>query len=727
MASKDASKFVIVDVDRHNPQIPATGTLPSPGKIGTFKAFDSNAMLQFPSRYTPHNESFRNTSPASSARSSSSTSSVFDDDLSPAETPPTAPLSKQLHPLSSSRQGLKNTQNVSKLSFVDKDAKQCGSTPGSSTSLTVQSSPGTPQGSITPVLEHQIAEQEDLQSVDYFTLDFAQMKLEESPMSQKLRRRKHDQEVIKTVNAISTQFSSSNFGRSNNGPGNRGDGTEPAEHKLYQESLAAQYTTSCVPDHHSIKLDGDGHDMSISSLEELDERRSKTGEGFPGSSAAELLVVKRSHQEQRLQSYTTPFLHPPRSGSSPENSARSSPPEQLGADIKPKTNIPKELEKGFDSVVGSKPVQSSCPKTPAARKSRKSSSSQHGNKVPRVTKSIVRRPSGQTSSSVEEKGLGSPDEAHAVDIASTKDMNVSILGQKKAPKAKSVSKVTSHVFEKKNAIEKSSNELKLEILNRIRRRSHEDKLSKYLDNPFIALLPHRIQKYFLPHHVLPSHERDQGFIYIFKSDACPGHVKIGKTKQMPEIRTTQWSKQCKFTCIHIVHPDDKSFYHYGLVEKLVEAELWNLRRKFKCGNCKKQSSHEYELEKGPTEHGEWYEITETQALEIVQKWRKWFVEYEPYLQTGALRQYWKWKHDQAMKGGEVDWVKWRLTNWYEHVQYFWYCLHRTIADYFKQAIALIVFLGVINLFLPSDGYCLRVMKLVLGFGVLCITYGYIYY
>ncbi|PVH86309.1 hypothetical protein DL98DRAFT_650338 [Cadophora sp. DSE1049] len=729
MASNHAYKSIIIDVDCHDQQIPATETLSSPGKIGALNDLDSIVMFQLPSGHTPNSQSFRNASPASSARSSSPTPSIFDDDLSPTETPLTAPLPKQPHPSSSSRLGVENLQKISTLSFVDKDAKQRGGTSGANTSPTVQTSPvAPPQRSITPVLEDQIAEQHSLQTMDYFTSNLAQMKLDESPMSQKLRRRKHGQEVAEAVKAISTQLSFLNFDKNNTGPGDQGEGTDRAEDELYQESLALPNTASCVPNQHLIKLDGDRHEMSNVSLPEFDARRSKAAEDIPGSPTAEFLVVKEADRERRSQSSITLSLDPLISGSNPEISTRSSAPEQLGADITSKIDIPEELDKGFGSLVDSKPAPSSRSKTPAARKSRNSSSGLHENEVHRITRSTVPRTSGRKSLSVEEETLGSPDAAHSMDLASTKDINISIPRQKKAPKAKNVSKVISHVFEKYHDNEKSSNELKLEILGEVRQKAHEDKLLKSLATPLVALLPRPFQKYFFSYHALSSHETDPGFIYIFKSDECPGHVKIGKTKQKPEIRISQWSKGCKFTCIHVAHPDDKSFYHYGVVEKLVEAELWNMRRKFKCGECKYKASHEHNLGKrGPTEHGEWYEITETHALEIVQKWRKWIVEREPYLQTGVLRQHWKWKHDQAMKGGDVDWVKWRLSNRYEYVQYFWHCLHKAIADYFILARAFVLLLGAANLFLPSDGYCLRVGRTALAIAVLFITYRCIYW
>lgn len=310
---------------------------------------------------------------------------------------------------------------------MDKDTKQRGSTSGASTPPTVQTSPGTPQRSITPVLEDQIAEQYGFQKMDYFTSNSAQMKLNESPMAQKLRRRKHDQEFAEAVKAISTQLSFLNFDKYDTGPGHQGEGTDRAGDELYQESLALPNTAFRVPDQHLIKLDGDKHEMSNVSLPEFDARRSKAAENIPGSPTAGILVVKEVHRERRSQSSITPSLDPLICGSNPEISARSSAPEQLGADIKSKINIPEELDKGFGSLVGSKPAPSSRSKSPAKRKSRNSSSSLHKNRVHRITRSIVPQASGRKSLSVEEETLGSLDAAQCMDLASTKDINISIL------------------------------------------------------------------------------------------------------------------------------------------------------------------------------------------------------------------------------------------------------------------------------------------------------------
>jgi T5orf172 domain len=166
----------------------------------------------------------------------------------------------------------------------------------------------------------------------------------------------------------------------------------------------------------------------------------------------------------------------------------------------------------------------------------------------------------------------------------------------------------------------------------------------------------------------PAVEED-GYIYIFRSkpDAFPGkkYVKIGKTQQTPEKRKRQWEQGCKFEFIHIEDKKDKRFLYYHAVERIIKAELYNERRKYKCNKCGKR--HDLELGQDSvrstkTEHGEWFEVSEEKALEVVNKWRDWVIENKPYKPDGSLRARWLWKCTAGsfwMNGTEDDWIDWR--------------------------------------------------------------------
>jgi hypothetical protein len=232
-----------------------------------------------------------------------------------------------------------------------------------------------------------------------------------------------------------------------------------------------------------------------------------------------------------------------------------------------------------------------------------------------------------------------------------------------------------------NPLKNNQNEMKLEILEAIRRKS----ASKSPRIRTITSLLDRIWKEWSDPAGRPSKiasSEDDGYIYIFRSkpDAFPGrnYVKIGKTRQRPQERRKQWEKGCKFECIHIQDDNDKRFLHYGKAESIIHAELYNERRKFECPKCHK--GHDLELgekstRKTATEHGEWFEISEEKALEVVNKWRDWIIQKDPYRPDGTLRASWMWKCrvvSICMKGTEADWIGWRKFSWPETISCLWH-------------------------------------------------------
>ncbi|KFY23914.1 hypothetical protein V493_05561 [Pseudogymnoascus sp. VKM F-4281 (FW-2241)] len=135
-----------------------------------------------------------------------------------------------------------------------------------------------------------------------------------------------------------------------------------------------------------------------------------------------------------------------------------------------------------------------------------------------------------------------------------------------------------------------------------------------------------------------------GYLYIYTSSECADHVKIGVTSGTPRERIKQWGA-CDLPITRV--KDDKSvpFFHFELVEKLIQAELCNVRRKYSCYKCGKSHNDNIEVEDDKrttkiTQHGEWYEISEEEGLAIVQKWRSWLVACRPYNANGVLRPRW---------------------------------------------------------------------------------------
>lgn len=195
---------------------------------------------------------------------------------------------------------------------------------------------------------------------------------------------------------------------------------------------------------------------------------------------------------------------------------------------------------------------------------------------------------------------------------------------------------------------------------------------------------------------------NHGYVYIFKSDRFPGDVKIGSTVKAPLDRITKWGKLCNFIPFHVTDKNDKAFRFCRIVEQIVHAELYNERKIFICDRCNKK--HRFPMVTGkkepgekelggkelgvrPTEHGEWFTISETKALEVVNKWRDWMIREEPYTEAAALRSRWVWKHDmgtKGMKGTEEEWEGelevWRQFGWLDEFRFCLYDLDKWLRE-----------------------------------------------
>ena len=132
-------------------------------------------------------------------------------------------------------------------------------------------------------------------------------------------------------------------------------------------------------------------------------------------------------------------------------------------------------------------------------------------------------------------------------------------------------------------------------------------------------------------------EPDKGRIYTLRMLSHPGYVKIGRTENTILKRKKQIDA-CFPYGLEIINEDDhcKSPNHTR-IEALVHAELQNHRRYFKCP-CRRKARgklHECEGNDGMTQHGEWFQIDEDKACEVVNRWRKW-MSMDPY-SDGNLR------------------------------------------------------------------------------------------
>ncbi|KFY53280.1 hypothetical protein V496_07745 [Pseudogymnoascus sp. VKM F-4515 (FW-2607)] len=140
---------------------------------------------------------------------------------------------------------------------------------------------------------------------------------------------------------------------------------------------------------------------------------------------------------------------------------------------------------------------------------------------------------------------------------------------------------------------------------------------------------------------------EYGYLYIYKSPLCPNHVKIGMTTGTPRERIKQWGK-CNLPITRVKDYKSIPFLHCDLAEKLIMAELHNLRRIYSCGECRVSHRDHIDVEEDKrttkiVNHGEWYKISEKEGLAVVQKWRGWFVSHRPFNVDGTLRPRWEAK------------------------------------------------------------------------------------
>ena len=127
---------------------------------------------------------------------------------------------------------------------------------------------------------------------------------------------------------------------------------------------------------------------------------------------------------------------------------------------------------------------------------------------------------------------------------------------------------------------------------------------------------------------------DEGRIYIVRSHDHPGLFKIGRTSRSINKRRDEISR-CIGPKLDTVNDANHSCVpNVQRCEKLIHTELANYERKFCCGCKQKQRDCEH-LDK-LTKHGEWFEISEAKAVEVVERWRKW-ISKNPYC-DGALRE-----------------------------------------------------------------------------------------
>lgn len=705
------AKPIIIEIDSDDDQIPRAQQL-------------STRRTKGLSKYTPSRQSFFDALPASSTKSSSPSPRIFDDDSIPVGTPLTPLSLDKPHPSASLRSSSSEFK-TSRLSFKNKDPEE-SCFPNGDPSTAAASGRGTRPRPSTPKFGDQNSEQHDLGSMNDVSSCLSHLELSNSPLVQKQRRGKLGREAAASTESISELFGSMSLehddtiSRRQSGTGNH------ATDDLDLIFVTYDGGSSHVLSHDMDVLDSDKKETPKLRLPESNTKRKKVVKNFARSSIPEIANLDEAHKKP-LCSPITPAPTPSKLMSKPKKSSKSLSPNHSGARLRSRSEPQPQLDNSVDSPSVS---GSSSPKLRrrAPRKSTNSPSDSEAVKAQAID-STTKSHSSSTKNCVpkprEQVADCDFDTTESTDIPRTPSKNTPTTHREAAQNIQEEPQVTRPKFKKYHMEERApGKELDQEILHVIRRKNQEKKLDKH---SVTTQLLHAFSL-IIPNKWCPSlFNTDEGFIYIFKSSEYPGYVKIGKTKQQPAQRISQWATQCKkgFTCIHVLDPNDKSFVHYGVVEELVQRELWNERRKFECKHCGK--CHELEQEqrgakksqteqknRRATEHGEWYEITEAHALAVVEKWRGWIVKQHPYTWRGVLSQFWLWEYQKAMACTKVDWVKWCSPERFERLLYIWHCMcdmpKRDLLFVLAFMAAAVVVLGSINLFLPIGRSGMWVVK-----------------
>jgi hypothetical protein len=144
----------------------------------------------------------------------------------------------------------------------------------------------------------------------------------------------------------------------------------------------------------------------------------------------------------------------------------------------------------------------------------------------------------------------------------------------------------------------------------------------------------------------PTAQKD-GFIYIYRTEECPGYVKIGYSKEVDK-RLKTWSHCCGTPTLQLAQIETVKAQR---VESLIFAELsWRgLRRRKKCkgkmrdrkpsalcADCGVHVDSDEMLDRGEKEnfHIEWFMMSPEDALHTVKYWVEWMKKHTPYTPKG---------------------------------------------------------------------------------------------
>ncbi|KAF1953036.1 DUF1766-domain-containing protein [Byssothecium circinans] len=128
--------------------------------------------------------------------------------------------------------------------------------------------------------------------------------------------------------------------------------------------------------------------------------------------------------------------------------------------------------------------------------------------------------------------------------------------------------------------------------------------------------------------VLTPRAQESGFIYVLRHYSNPDYRKIGYSNNVKR-RRKQWDSDCGRHHAQDSLPEDGYVLHAGRVEKIIHAELKDVRMRAQCDRCKAR-------------HCEWFKVTEEDLREVFEKWKRW-INQRPY--TEGIGSIWRLRAD----------------------------------------------------------------------------------
>lgn len=128
-------------------------------------------------------------------------------------------------------------------------------------------------------------------------------------------------------------------------------------------------------------------------------------------------------------------------------------------------------------------------------------------------------------------------------------------------------------------------------------------------------------------------ETGYGYVYLLEDKGWSGVYKIGTTDEGINQRRKKIEQRCQRSLASI-YLGQQRFRYARRAERLIQAELMNYQRPYRCRSCNKKSSG--------CIHREYFEIDQGEAEKVIKRWTD-FISARPYTSNGELDRYWKYR------------------------------------------------------------------------------------